>query len=184
VSLKPLPAAPAALVPSGGGSPLRRVRRSRVAFTNAPWKVRFGGSPLHTAPRRVQGSLPTAHLQGAQVELEWGRLARPCRLVWQITKGMAGQDALAPVVPTHAGLKDKRKVSTRKVAWSWQPFKNSARTDTLMLKHWVKTGTGGTLLPGSNGGDVGGGASHSSPARLNSGHLVHKTGPYNRSLFS
>jgi hypothetical protein len=25
-----------------------------------------------------------------------------------------------------------------------------------MLKHWVKTGTGGTMLPGSNGGDVGG----------------------------
>ena len=77
------------------------------------------------------------------------------REVWQITKGMK-QDALAPVVPTHAGLKDKRKVSTRKVAWSWQPFKNSARSDSLMLKHWVKTGTGGTMLPGSNGGDVGG----------------------------
>jgi hypothetical protein len=42
------------------------------------------------------------------------------------------------------------------VAWSWQPFKNSARSDALMLKHWVKTGTGGTMLPGSNGGDVGG----------------------------
>eukprot|EP00740_Mantoniella_antarctica_P016596 CAMPEP_0181373774 /NCGR_PEP_ID=MMETSP1106-20121128/15592_1 /TAXON_ID=81844 /ORGANISM="Mantoniella antarctica, Strain SL-175" /LENGTH=176 /DNA_ID=CAMNT_0023491563 /DNA_START=271 /DNA_END=797 /DNA_ORIENTATION=- len=77
------------------------------------------------------------------------------REVWQITKGMA-QDALAPVVPTHAGLKGKRKVTARKVAWSWQPFKNSARADTLMLRHWVKTGTGGTMLPGSNGGDVGG----------------------------
>lgn len=77
------------------------------------------------------------------------------REVWQITKGMQ-QDAFAPVVPTHAGLKDKRKVSARKVAWSWQPFKNSARTDNLLLKHWVKTGTGGTMLPGSNGGDVGG----------------------------
>ena len=60
------------------------------------------------------------------------------REVWQITKGQSG-DALAPVVPTHAGLKDKRKVSARKVAWSWQPFKNSARGDQLMLKHWVKT---------------------------------------------
>ena len=77
------------------------------------------------------------------------------REVWQITKGMA-QDALAPVVPTHAGLKGKRKVTARKVAWSWQPFKNSARADTLMLRHWVKTGTGGTMLPGSNGRDVGG----------------------------
>lgn len=77
------------------------------------------------------------------------------REVWQISQGMA-QDALAPVVPMHAGLKDKRKVTARKVAWSWQPFKNSARSDNLMLKHWVKTGTGGTLLPGSNGGDVGG----------------------------
>ena len=77
------------------------------------------------------------------------------REVWQITKGQSG-DALAPVVPTHAGLKDKRKVSARKVAWSWQPFKNSARGDQLMLKHWVKTGAGGAVLPGSNGGDVGG----------------------------
>ena len=77
------------------------------------------------------------------------------REVWQITKGMQG-DALAPVVPTHAGLKDKRKVQARKVAWSWQPFKNSARSDNLMLKHWVKTGVSGQMLPGSNGGDVGG----------------------------
>ena len=77
------------------------------------------------------------------------------REVWQITKGQSS-DALAPVVPTHAGLKDKRKVSARKVAWSWQPFKNSARGDQLMLKHWVKTGAGGAVLPGSNGGDVGG----------------------------
>lgn len=79
------------------------------------------------------------------------------REVWQISRDrQSQQEALAPVVPTHAGLKDKRKVSARKVAWSWQPFKNSARVDDLMLKHWVKTGTGGTLLPGSNGGDVGG----------------------------
>lgn len=47
-------------------------------------------------------------------------------------------DKLASVVPTHAGLKTKRKVSARKVSWSWQPFKNSARTDGLQLKHWVK----------------------------------------------
>ena len=78
------------------------------------------------------------------------------REVWQIMKGQSGSDTLAPVVPTHAGLKDKRKVSTRKIAWSWQPFKNSARSDKLMLRHWVKTGTGGSILPGSNGGDVGG----------------------------
>ena len=77
------------------------------------------------------------------------------REAWQIMRDNQ-PDALASVVPTHAGLKDKRKVSARKVAWSWQPFKNSARTDNLTLKHWVKTGTGGTLLPGSNGGDVGG----------------------------
>jgi len=80
------------------------------------------------------------------------------REVWQIMKGQTGShDVLAPVVPTHAGLKDKRKVITsRKIAWSWQPFKNSARSDTLMLKHWVKTGASGSILPGSNGGDVGG----------------------------
>ncbi len=82
------------------------------------------------------------------------------REVWQIMKGQTGShDVLAPVVPTHAGLKDKRKVITsRKIAWSWQPFKNSARSDTLMLKHWVKTGASGSILPGSNGGDVGGDA--------------------------
>ena len=47
-----------------------------------------------------------------------------------------------------AGLKDKRKVSARNVAWSWQPFKNSARSIDLMLKHWVKTGASGQMLPG------------------------------------
>ena len=54
------------------------------------------------------------------------------REAWQIMRDNQ-PDALASVVPTHAGLKDKRKVSARKVAWSWQPFKNSARTDNLTL---------------------------------------------------
>ena len=86
-------------------------------------------------------------------------------------------DKMTSLVPTHAGLKMKRKVSARKVSWSWQPFRNSARTDGLMLKHWVKknigaganggkdgavAGTGGKLLPGSGleatgyGVDIGG----------------------------
>jgi len=93
--------------------------------------------------------------------------------------GEKGVDALASLVPSHAGLKTKRKVSARKVSWSWQPFRNSARTDGLMLKHWVKknigaaaavggkdgggvAGTGGKLLPGTGleatgyGVDIGG----------------------------
>ena len=80
------------------------------------------------------------------------------REVWQITKdAKQSGDALAPLVPSlGAGLKDKRKVQARNVAWSWQPFKNSARSDDLKLKHWVKTGVSGQMLPGSNGGDVGG----------------------------
>ena len=41
-------------------------------------------------------------------------------------------DKMTSLVPTHAGLKMKRKVSARKVSWSWQAFRNSARTDGLM----------------------------------------------------
>ena len=79
------------------------------------------------------------------------------REVWQITKdAKQSGDALAPLVPSlGAGLKDKRKVQARNVAWSWQPFKNSARSDDLKLKHWVKTGVSGQMLPGSNGGEGG-----------------------------
>lgn len=85
------------------------------------------------------------------------------REVWQITRGTSVHDgdARAPVMPTAVtlhGLKDKRKITARTVTWQWQPFRNSARTDSLQLKHWVKKAIGGAqqTLMGTNGGDVGG----------------------------
>ena len=66
------------------------------------------------------------------------------REVWQITQDqnpLGDGDARAAVVPTAIslhGLKDKRKITARTVTWQWQPFRNSARTDQLQLKHWVK----------------------------------------------
>ena len=102
---------------------------------------------------KASAKAPAAKKQKTAAEKKPDGISREA---WQIMRDNQQTDALASVVPTHAGLKDKRKVSARKVSWSWQPFKNSARTDNLMLRHWVKTGTGGTLLPGSNGGDVGG----------------------------
>ena len=104
---------------------------------------------------KASAKAPAAKKQKTAAEKKPDGISREA---WQIMRDNQQTDALASVVPTHAGLKDKRKVSARKVSWSWQPFKNSARTDNLMLRHWVKTGTGGTLLPGSNGGDVGGDA--------------------------
>ena len=86
------------------------------------------------------------------------------REVWQITQDqnpLGDGDARAAVVPTAIslhGLKDKRKITARTVTWQWQPFRNSARTDQLQLKHWVKKAVGGAqpTLMGTNGGDVGG----------------------------
>jgi len=75
------------------------------------------------------------------------------REVWQLG------GAAAPVVPA-AGLKDKRRhppgYKKGKVSWAWKPFTNSARTDSLVMKHWVKTTLGGGGRLGSNGGDAGG----------------------------
>ena len=87
------------------------------------------------------------------------------REVWQITRGREGDDerddARAAIVPSALslhGMKDKRKITARTVTWQWQPFRNSARTDQLQLKHWVKKAVGGAqpTLMGTNGGDVGG----------------------------
>lgn len=86
------------------------------------------------------------------------------REVWQITQNQSSLvdgDARAPIMPTAlalAGLKEKRKITARTVTWQWQPFRNSARTDQLMLKHWVKKAIGGAqpTLMGTNGGDIGG----------------------------
>lgn len=87
------------------------------------------------------------------------------REVWQITQdrqsALDGNDALAAIAPSAIalhGLKDKRKITARTVTWQWMPFRNSARSDGLQLKHWVKRAVGGAqpTLMGTNGGDVGG----------------------------
>lgn len=85
--------------------------------------------------------------------------------MWQITQDRAQAagdgDARAVIAPSAIalhGLKDKRKITARTVTWQWLPFRNSARTDSLQLKHWVKRAVGGAqpALMGTNGGDVGG----------------------------
>ncbi|KAJ1640956.1 hypothetical protein T492DRAFT_854066 [Pavlovales sp. CCMP2436] len=42
----------------------------------------------------------------------------------------------APLVPADAALKEKR-FSGRVSRWAWRPFTSSARSDGLVLHHWV-----------------------------------------------
>ncbi len=54
-----------------------------------------------------------------------------------------GKDSIIPAVQTnkvtaYAGLQKKRTSGVRG-KWSWAPFKNSARTDSLEICHWVRS---------------------------------------------
>lgn len=142
---------------SGLGTKKSKKEVKPKGMSREVWQIVRGNQSSHS-----QGGMQGLHSQGGGEDKANGG-------------GMV--DALVPLVPTHAGLKTKRKVSARKVSWSWQPFRNSARTDGLMLKHWVKknigaaaatggkdgaAGTGGKLLPGTGleatgyGVDIGG----------------------------
>ena len=142
---------------SGLGTKKSKKEVKPKGMSREVWQIVRGNQSSHS-----QGGMQGLHTQGGGEDKANGG-------------GMV--DALVPLVPTHAGLKTKRKVSARKVSWSWQPFRNSARTDGLMLKHWVKknigaaaatggkdgaAGTGGKLLPGTGleatgyGVDIGG----------------------------
>ena len=129
---------------SGLGTKKSKKEVKPKGMSREVWQIVRGNQSSHS-----QGGMQGLHAQGGGEDKANGG-------------GMV--DALVPLVPTHAGLKTKRKVSARKVSWSWQPFRNSARTDGLMLKHWVKknigaaaatggkdgaAGTGGKLLPGT-----------------------------------
>ena len=109
---------------SGLGTKKSKKEVKPKGMSREVWQIVRGNQSSHS-----QGGMQGLHTQGGGEDKANGG-------------GMV--DALVPLVPTHAGLKTKRKVSARKVSWSWQPFRNSARTDGLMLKHWVKKNIGMT----------------------------------------
>ena len=100
---------------------------------------------LGMAPKVVLSAAEeAARLMNDKVKINNNKVIKPKGMSREVFSLLSkGKDSIIPAVQTnkvtaYAGLQKKR-TSGGRGKWSWAPFKNSARTDSLEICHWVRS---------------------------------------------